>query len=224
MRAGRRRRSRSATRSSRRTGGRATQARPCVRCSPGPGSKGSRASSRRSRRRTSRRSGSSDGSGSRRSGATGTTRTARSSSSSWSATPGLELALDPALRLAVGDVAALVASLLATGERELDLCTAVFEIEPGRHERQALLGDLGREPVDLATVQEQLAGAVGVVGLGGLLVWRDVEADQPELAVARVGVGALQNRVALPERLDLAPGQREPRLDALEQAVLVPRA
>jgi len=74
-------------------------------------------------------------------------------------------------------------------------------------------------------VQEQLAIAIRVVrGDGGLLVGRYVEPDEPELAVARVGVGALQGRLALAQGLDLAPGQREARLDALEQVVLMPRA
>jgi len=59
---------------------------------------------------------------------------------------------------------------------------------------------------------------------GGLLVRGDVQTDEPELAVAGVGVSPLQDRVALAERFDLATGEREPRLDALEQLVLVSRA
>src|SRR5436305_8502613 len=119
------------------------------------------------------------------------TRTARSSSSS-SATPRLEHALDAALRLAVGDVAPLVAAFLAPPQGELDLGAAVLEVQAGRDEREALLGHLGGEPLDLAAVQEELALPVGVVrGDRGLLVRRDVQADEPELAVARVGVGAL---------------------------------
>ena len=74
-------------------------------------------------------------------------------------------------------------------------------------------------------MQQQLAVAVRVVRLDrGLLVRRDVQADEPELAVARVRVGALQDGVALAQRLDLAAVQHEPGLDALEEVVVVPRA
>ena len=76
----------------------------------------------------------------------------------------LERPLDAALGLAVGDVASLVAELLAPRERELDLHAPVLEVEPGRDERQAALGDLRGELVDLAPVQEELAVAVGVGG------------------------------------------------------------
>ena len=74
-------------------------------------------------------------------------------------------------------------------------------------------------------MEKQLAIAVGVVWLGGrLLVGWDVEPDEPELAVASVGVRPLQDGVPLAQRLDLAAAEREPRLDPLEQVVLVPRA
>src|SRR6266536_77882 len=136
----------------------------------------------------------------------------------------LELALDSALRLALGDVAALVANFLPPGERELDLGAAVLEVEPRGDERQALLGDLRGELVDLAAVEEKPAVSVGVVRLDrGLLVGRDVRADEPELAAPGIGVGALQHRVALPQRLHLAAGELETGLDALEQVVLAPR-
>ena len=46
--------------------------------------------------------------------------------------------------LALRDVAALVPTLLAPGERELDLRPPVLEVELRRDERQALLGDLSR--------------------------------------------------------------------------------
>ena len=73
-------------------------------------------------------------------------------------------------------------------------------------------------------MQQQLAVAVRVVRCDrGLLVGRDVQADEPELAVARVGVGALQDGVSLPQRLDLAAVQHEPGLEAIEEVVVVPR-
>src|SRR5436305_13448447 len=115
------------------------------------------------------------------------TRTARSSSSS-SATPRLELALDAALRLAVGDVAPLVAAFLAAPQRQLDLGAAVLEVQAGRDEREALLGHLGGEPLHLAAVQEELSRAVGAVRPERRLsVGRDGEAHQPQPPVARLG-------------------------------------
>src|SRR5206468_5165770 len=107
------------------------------------------------------------GSASSRSDGTGTTRTARSSSSS-SAAPALELALDAALRLAVGDVAPLVAAFLAPRQGELDLGATVLEVEARRDDGEPFLGHLRGEPLDLTAVQKELAGAIGVVrGDGG---------------------------------------------------------
>src|SRR5919201_4005397 len=142
-----------------------------------------------------------------------------------SAVAALDLALEAAPRLPLGDVASLVPSFLATGEGELDLGAPVPEVEPCRDEREAALGGLRGELVDLAAVEEQLAVAVGLVWLDrGLRVRGDVCADEPELAVARLGVGATQAGLPLAERLDLAAGEDETRFDALEQVVLVPRA
>ena len=54
-----------------------------------------------------------------------------------------------------------------------------------------------------------------------LLVGGDVQADEPELAVAHLAVRLRERRAALAERLDLGAGQHEPGLDAIEQVVLV---
>ncbi len=81
------------------------------------------------------------------------------------------------------------------------------------------------ELVDLATVEEKLAVAVGVVvGRVALRVLGDVEADEVDLALANVAEGALQGRLAVAERLHLGAGQGEARLEAVEEVVLVPRA
>src|SRR5204863_5748500 len=53
----------------------------------------------------------------------------------------LERALDLAVGVSFGEVAAFVAHLLAAGERELDLHAAVLEVEARRDERQAALAD-----------------------------------------------------------------------------------
>src|SRR5437870_1871094 len=87
------------------------------------------------------------------------------------------------LLLALGDRAPLVAQLLAPRDRDLDLHSAVLEIEPRRHEGEALLAHLGVQPLDLAPVQQELARPVGLVVLAvALPVLGHVQADEPRLA------------------------------------------
>src|SRR5215469_10304165 len=71
---------------------------------------------------------------------------------------------------------ALVVELLAAGERKLDLGAALFvEIELERHEGHALALDRAGELVDLAAVQQELAGALGrMVEAAALQVFGDV--------------------------------------------------
>src|SRR5262249_61440243 len=73
--------------------------------------------------------------------------------------PRLALKLDGALHLAPGvslhQVAPLVAMLFPARDRELDLHSAVLEVEPCRDERQPLLAHLPVQGVDLTAVQEQ---------------------------------------------------------------------
>src|SRR4051812_2985621 len=93
-----------------------------------------------------------------------------------------ELALDLALRVAAADVGPLVPDVLAAGECDLDLDAAFLEVHARRHEREAALPHLAVELVDLARVQEQLAVPVRVVRAhGGLVVRRDLRADEPDL-------------------------------------------
>src|SRR5262245_4086371 len=132
----------------------------------------------------------------------------------------LERALDLPIGVALRDVAPLVATFLAAGERELDLRAAVLEVHPRRHERQPALAHLADERRDLPAMEEQLAVAVRIVVHDVRLpVLGDVRADQPDLAVAYVGVCLLERGAAVPERLHLRAREHEPRLEALEQVV-----
>src|SRR3954453_10196899 len=141
-----------------------------------------------------------------------------------SSTARLQRALDLPLRVALGEVAALVAYVLAARERELDLRAAVLPVHARRNEREALLADAAVQRVDLAAVEEELARPVGlVVGVAPLVVRRDRGAVQPELAVAHVRVRLHERRAALTQRLHLAAGEDDARLEAVEQLVLVPR-
>src|SRR3954469_25512261 len=101
--------------------------------------------------------------------------------------PALHGAVDVAVGLALRDVAALVAQLLAARDGELGFDLPVLEVEARRDERQALLADHAVERIDLTAVREQLARPVGIVRAARpAVVRRDVQADEPELAVAHV--------------------------------------
>src|SRR5512134_4000647 len=118
----------------------------------------------------------------------------------------LELALDLAARVALLDVAAAVAALLAGGEGDLDLGARALEVDPGGDQCEAALGGLADQALDLAAVQQQFAGAVGVVVLAaGRQIGRDVGATQPDLAVVDGREGLVELGLALAEGLDLAP-------------------
>ncbi len=116
-----------------------------------------------------------------------------------------------------------MARCLTPGKRELDLGPAILEVELRRDERQALLGDLTRQGVDLLPVEEELAIPIRVmVGEIPLVVDRDVRADKPGLPASHVRIGLLERSAAIPERLDLRPGQHETGLHSLEEVVVVP--
>src|SRR5437868_5360382 len=88
--------------------------------------------------------------------------------------------LDLPVGVALRDVAALVDRVLAAGEGELDLRAALLPVEPRRNEREAALLDLAGQRLDLAPVQQELAVAIGVVGVDArLLVRRDVCTHEP---------------------------------------------
>ena len=72
-------------------------------------------------------------------------------------------------------------------------------------------------------MQQELAVAIGVVVRDvALVVDGDVRADEPDLAVADVGVGLLERRPPVAQGLHLGAGEDEPGLDPLEQVVVVP--
>src|SRR5205085_4871341 len=111
---------------------------------------------------------------------------------------GLELSDHLPPGLAVGDRTPLVAQFLAAADRDLRLHAPVPEVEPGRDEREALLAYLAVQAVDLPAVEEQLPRPVRVVvGAVSLPVLRNVQPDEPRLAVPNLGVGLLQGRLAV---------------------------
>src|ERR1700751_5291274 len=68
---------------------------------------------------------------------------------SWSSHPAFELAFDFAAHIAVGDLAAAVAALLAPRQRQLDLRPRAFEVDPHRHQGEAFLGGFADQALDL---------------------------------------------------------------------------
>src|SRR5919201_665954 len=128
--------------------------------------------------------------------------------------------VDLAARLPLADGAALVVALLASGQGELDLGARSLEVDPGRHQGQALLGCLADESLDLAPVHQQLARPLRIVVLpGGRLVGRDVHPKEPHLAVADLRVRILELHGTGAQRLDLRPLELDPALPLLEQVV-----
>src|SRR6188472_709990 len=130
----------------------------------------------------------------------------------------LEFALDFTPHVSLRDLAAAIAALLAAGQRQLDLCPGALEVNPGRDQGQPPLRGLSDQPLDLGSVQKQLARAFGVVVLAaGGLIGRDVQAPQPDLAAVDRRVGVAQLGLSVAQRLHLGSAQRDPRLDLFDQ-------
>ena len=73
-------------------------------------------------------------------------------------------------------------------------------------------------------VEQQLAVSLRpMVQLVALRVLRDRRADEPRFAVADLRVRLRELGPAFAQGLDLRAGQLNPRLDSLEEVVLVPR-
>src|SRR5690349_21146562 len=89
-----------------------------------------------------------------------------------------------AIELAAPDGLALVMCLLALGERQRHLHSTTLEIEPERHERQALLHRLADQLADLVFVQQQLAAPLRiVVDVAAMRVGIDVHVVEPHVAL-----------------------------------------
>src|SRR5262245_10000123 len=131
-------------------------------------------------------------------------------------------AVHVALLHPLADRLALVVQLLAASQAELGLGTTLHPVETERHQREPALLDLPAQLVELAAVQQELALTLRVVAeLAGGAVRADVDAHQEELVAEEAGVGVLQVDAAVAERLHLAPDERQARLQALVEMVLV---
>src|SRR5690606_2438343 len=134
----------------------------------------------------------------------------------------LQGALDLALGVARGGVAALVVQLLAAGDGDVELRPAVLEVEPQGHDRQPAAAHGALQLGDLAALQQELPGTLRlVVVVAGVLVRRDVHALDEHLAVPDGGERPGDRAAALPQRLDLAARQLEAGRVPLEELELV---
>src|SRR5205823_7353792 len=87
------------------------------------------------------------------------------------------------------------------------------------------LGDLADEAGELPAVEQELSIPLWiVVRVGPVAVRADVAAEEPALVVPDGRVRVLEGHLAGAERLHLRAAQHQPRLDGLEDLVLVPRA
>src|SRR5439155_2039632 len=129
-----------------------------------------------------------------------------------SRTAGLRFAVhrlaDFALGLGFLLVLALVVGLLALGDGELDLGPALLEVEPQGHEREAALRRFGGELGDLTAVQQQLARPLRlVVQPIAHRVFRDIAAEQPDLAAFDLAVGIFETCLRFAQTLHLGAGE-----------------
>src|SRR5262249_32332305 len=104
---------------------------------------------------------------------------------------------------------ALVVHLLAAGECKLELgASLLVEIQLQRHQRHSLALDRTHEPVDLAAVKQELAGALGrMVEAAALQIFRNIGVDPPDLAAARIRMRFGNRRLAAAQRFHLGAGE-----------------
>jgi len=123
------------------------------------------------------------------------------------------------------DRLALVEGLAAAGNEQLDLGDPFLEIDRDGDQGHSLLAGLISQLGNLAAVKQELARSLGnVVHPVGLEILGDVAAVEPDLAAVDVGISVFQVRLAIAQALDLGAGQNEPRLDLLEELIVVARA
>src|SRR6185295_4396890 len=117
----------------------------------------------------------------------------------------------------------LVVLLLAAREADLDLDPALNEMQIERRHRVAGALDLADQAIDLATMQQQLAGPrrVGLDVRRCSRQRRHMRAEQNDLAALDDDVGFLQLCAPGADRLDLPALQREARLEFLLDEIVV---
>jgi hypothetical protein len=113
-------------------------------------------------------------------------------------------ALSFSFRVALFDGVSLIVKLSTPGQAKFDLGLPFVEVDLEGDQRQGLRLEPEIELGDLASVDEQLALAIGVVTSKARceLPRRDVEPEQPKLSVVDAGVRICELGLAFPKRLD----------------------
>src|SRR6185312_6227230 len=116
---------------------------------------------------------------------------------------------------------AFVPVLLAFGEGDLALHTAVLEVKTDRDQRDALLAGEGVELFDLFPVEQELTGAcllvVHDVAVGEVA---DVHVQQEGFAVLEQTVGVFEVRFAFADALDLGAAEGDAGLEFVGKEVV----
>src|SRR5690606_27058412 len=121
---------------------------------------------------------------------------------------------------------ALVVALLSACEAQFHLHPSILPVHCRGNERVPLALDSANEAVDLAPVQQQLAGTPGIgdhVG-GGRVQRCDLRAEQEQFAVPDQGVAVGEIQTSGAQALYLPAFQGNAGLDALLDEVFVPGA
>ena len=137
--------------------------------------------------------------------------------------PAFDRSLDLATGFAGLDAFAPVVLFLAFRERQLDLRPALFrKINPQRDEGEPFLLRLPDQLVDFLPMQQQLAGAQGIVIHDiAVAVRADVTMVEKDLAVIDGGVAVLEIHPAIAQRLHFSPAKHHTRLQPLFNEVVV---
>ncbi len=135
------------------------------------------------------------------------------------------MALDIALDGFFFDGVPFVVKLLALAQPQEHFGTPLLEVELERDHCQPLFAALGGELLDFAPMNEQFARPLRyVIELVAPLVFRNIAAQEPQLAAAEPGVGLFQRYLAGSQAFDFAADQDNPALERVEHQVLVMRA
>src|SRR5438105_13074487 len=135
-----------------------------------------------------------------------------------------EGALHVALGVALLYRLALVITLAAAGEADLDLRHAAFEVHAQWDDGEAALGHRAGPLLDLRAMHEQAARAGRLVVLVAAgVVGGEVRAIEPHLAVEGPGVGFANVGATVADGLDLGAGEANAGLEALHDLVVVER-
>jgi hypothetical protein len=118
-------------------------------------------------------------------------------------------------------LAAAVPGFLATGDGDFAFGNAITEIDAKGDEGKALLLGFGDEFVDFAAVEEELAGAEGlVIPDAAGEVAGNVAMEEPDFAVFDSGVGIAEVGVAIAEGFDLGAAEDEAGFHFVEEEVM----